>query len=132
MGPCGGGASGLSLWSSSSRGKSAMSRGGDTNRVNALITLVASAASAIFVLLAGNAWQTASERPKELLMFAGLAVALQVAAVDIYGRGAISFSGMGILATGFALGPGAGMVAAVLVAIANLFIQQTRLDRAAA
>ena len=109
-----------------------MSRGGDTNRVNALITLVASAASAIFVLLAGNAWQTASERPKELLMFAGLAVALQVAAVDIYGRGAISFSGMGILATGFALGPGAGMVAAVLVAIANLFIQQTRLDRAAA
>lgn len=108
-----------------------MSRGGDTNRVNALITLVASAASAVFVLLADNVWQTASERPKELIMFAGLAVALQLTAVDIYGRGAISFSGMGILATGFALGPGAGIVAAVLVAIVNLFVQQTRLDRAA-
>jgi putative nucleotidyltransferase with HDIG domain len=108
-----------------------MSRGGDTNRVNALITLVASAASAVFVLLADNAWQTGSERPRELIMFAGLAVALQLTAVDVYGRGAISFSGMGILATGFALGPGAGMVAAVLVATVNVFVQQTRLDRAA-
>ena len=109
----------------------AISRGADTNRVNALITLVASVATAVVVLLADSAWHMASERPKDLIMFAGLAVALQAAAVDIYGRGAISFSGMGILATGFALGPSAGMVAAVLVAIINVFIQQTRLDRAA-
>ena len=87
----------------------ATNRGADTNRVNALITVVASAASAVVVLLADSAWLTASERPKDLIMFAGLAVALQAAAVDIYGRGAISFSGMGILATGFALGPGAGI-----------------------
>ena len=107
-----------------------MSRG-DANRVNALITLVASAASAVFVVLADGAWEVAADRPKELLVFAGLAVALQLAAVEIYGRGALSFSGMGILATGFALGPGAGMVAAILVAIVNIFVQQTRLDRAA-
>jgi putative nucleotidyltransferase with HDIG domain len=108
-----------------------MSRGGDANRVNALITLVASAASAVFVLLADSAWQTASDRPKELIVFAGLAVALQLAAVEIYGRGALSFSGMGILATCFALGAGPGMVAAILVAVVNLFVQQSRLDRAA-
>ena len=108
-----------------------MTRGVDTNRVNAVITLVVSAASAVFVLLADDAWQAASEQPRQLLVFAGLAVALQLAAVEIYGRGALSFSGMGILATGFALGPGAGMLAAMLVAVVNLLVQRGRLDRAA-
>ena len=103
----------------------------DANRVNALITLVASAASAVFVILADGAWSAASGEPEQLVVFCGLAVALQLAAVEIYGRGALSFSGMGILATGFALGPGAGMVAALLVAVVNLFIQRGRLDRAA-
>jgi putative nucleotidyltransferase with HDIG domain len=103
----------------------------DANRVSALITLVASAASAAFVVLADDTWQSASERPQELVVFVGLAVALQLAAVEIYGRGALSFSGMGILATAFALGPGAGMVAAVLVAGVNLLVQHGRLDRAA-
>jgi putative nucleotidyltransferase with HDIG domain len=108
-----------------------VTRGVDANRVNALITVVASAASAVFVLLADGAWETVSERPGQLLVFGGLAVALQLAAVEIYGRGALSFSGMGILATGFALGPGPGMVAALLVAVVNLFVQRGRLDRAA-
>jgi putative nucleotidyltransferase with HDIG domain len=103
----------------------------DASRIGALITLVVSAASAVFVLLADEAWRAASEHPGQLIIFAGLAVALQLAAVEIYGRGALSFSGMGILATGFALGPGPGMVAAILVAVVNLFVQRGRLDRAA-
>ena len=40
-----------------------MTRGVDANRVNALITLVASAASAAFVLLADDAWRAATEHP---------------------------------------------------------------------
>jgi putative nucleotidyltransferase with HDIG domain len=103
----------------------------DASRTGAVITLVASAASAVFVLLADDAWRAASEHLGQLIIFAGLAVALQLAAVEIYGRGALSFSGMGILAMGFALGPGPGMVAAMLVAIVNLFVQRGRLDRAA-
>jgi putative nucleotidyltransferase with HDIG domain len=99
--------------------------------VNALITLVASAATGAFVLLGPGFLHAVSSQPGELVVFAGLAVALQLAAVEIYGRGALSFSGMGILATGFALGPGAGMVAAILVAAVNMVVQQGRLDRAA-
>jgi putative nucleotidyltransferase with HDIG domain len=99
--------------------------------VNGLITLVVSTATGAFVLLAPEALETASNRPGQLVVFCSLAVALQLAAVEIYGRGALSFSGMGILATGFALGPGCAMVAAILVAIVNLLVQQSRLDRAA-
>jgi putative nucleotidyltransferase with HDIG domain len=108
-----------------------VTRAADAGRVNALITLVASAATGVFVLLGPEALSSASTHPEELLVFCGLAVALQLAAVEVYGRGALSFSGMGILATGFALNPGAGMVAASLVAVVNLFVQQKRLDRAA-
>jgi putative nucleotidyltransferase with HDIG domain len=104
---------------------------GDANRVNALIIFVASAGSAVFVALVDGIWQVAAERPDELVLFVALAVGLQLAAVEIYGRGSLSFSGMGILATGFALGPGPGMLAALCVAIVNLLVQQSRLDRAA-
>lgn len=106
-------------------GKGAGTRRGqaDANRVNALIILVASAASALSVAVVDGVWQVASERPDELVVFAALAVALQLAAVEIYGRGSLSFSGMGILATGFALGVAPGMLAAMLVAVVNFFVQ---------
>jgi putative nucleotidyltransferase with HDIG domain len=103
----------------------------DTGRVGALIALVASAAGAAFVLAGGDAWRVASTQTHEFLTFVGLAVALQLAAVEVYGRGALSFSGMGMLAAGFALGPGAAMVAAIGVAVVNLVHQRGRLERAA-
>ncbi len=102
----------------------------DVKVVDALITLVASAATAVFVLVAPDILRAASESPGELIVFVGLAVALQLAAVEIYGRGALSFSGMGILATAFALGAGPAMLAAVLVAAVNFVVQRGRLDRA--
>ncbi|MDP9491288.1 MAG: HD-GYP domain-containing protein [Actinomycetota bacterium] len=101
----------------------------DASHVAALITLVACAASAAFVLFGGDAWRAASEDPGKFVTFVLLAVSLQLAAVEIYGRGALSFSGMGMLAVGFALGPGAGMVAGVLVATVNLIHQWGRLER---
>ena len=55
-----------------------MTRGVDANRVNALITLVASAASAVFVVLADSVWAVASDRPKDLIVFAGLALIASV------------------------------------------------------
>jgi putative nucleotidyltransferase with HDIG domain len=112
-------------WSDTCRGPA------DATRVNALIILVASAASALSVAVVDGVWQVGAERPGELLVFAVLAVALQLAAVEIYGRGSLSFSGMGILATGFALGVAPGMLAALLVAVFNFFVQQSRVDRAA-
>jgi putative nucleotidyltransferase with HDIG domain len=101
----------------------------DASHVGALITLVACVASAAFVLVGGGAWRAASESPERFATFVVLALALQLAAVEIYGRGALSFSGMGMLAVGFALGPGAGMVTGVLVALVNLVHQWGRLER---
>ena len=101
----------------------------DASYVAPFITLVACAASAAFVVFGGDAWRAASQSPGKFAAFVVLAVALQFAAVEIYGRGALSFSGMGMLAVGFALGPGAGMVAGVLVALFNLANQRGRPER---
>lgn len=103
----------------------------DTGRVGSLIALVASAAGGAFVLTGEHAWQVATTQTQDFITFVGLAVALQFAAVEIYGRGALSFSGMGMLATGFVLGPGPAMVAAIGVAVVNLIHQRGRLERAA-
>src|SRR5215210_7581686 len=99
------------------------------SHVGALITLVACVASAAFVVVGPGAWEAASESPGKFATFVILAVALQLAAVEIYGRGALSFSGMGMLAVGFALGPGAGMVTGILVAVVNLIHQWGRFER---
>ncbi len=111
--------------------RSGESAGGiaDASHVGALITLVACGASAAFVVFGGDAWRAATDNPGKFATFVLLALALQLAAVEIYGRGALSFSGMGMLAVGFALGPGAGMVAGVLVALVNLIHQWGRLER---
>lgn len=103
----------------------------DAGRVGALIALVASAAGAAFVLTGDEAWRVASTQTQDFITFVGLAVALQFAAVEIYGRGALSFSGMGMLATGFVLGPGPAMAAAICVAVVNLIHQRGKLERAA-
>jgi len=59
---------------------------------------------------------TLATRPLDLIEFCLVAVALAWTPVQIYGRGSFTFAGAGLLATSFALGIGAGMVAAFLVA----------------
>ena len=95
----------------------------DATHVATLITIVACAASAAFVAFGEDAWDAASQRPGTLGIFLALTVALQLTAVEMYGRGALSFSGVGMLGVGFTLGPGAGMVAGVVVALVNLVRQ---------
>jgi HD domain len=99
------------------------------NPIVLLITVAASAASALAVGVAG--WVgTATAHPLALATFFGVAIALQFVAVEIYGRGAISFGGTGLLALGFAVGPAAAMAAAVVSAAIRLAMGRGRLYRA--
>jgi hypothetical protein len=99
------------------------------NPVAFLITIAASAASALAVAVVGY-WSLALSNPVELVTFVLVALALQFAAVEIYQRGAISFASTGLLALGFAAGPAAAMAAAVVAAAIRLIVGRGRLYRA--
>ena len=103
--------------------------GASPNPVAFLITITASSASALAVALA-HGWAAAADHPIELATFALVALALQFVAVEIYQRGAISFSGMGLIALGFAVGPAVAMAVAVLAAGIRLIVSRGRLYRA--
>jgi hypothetical protein len=100
-----------------------------TSPVTFLITATASAASAMAVALTGY-WSGATSHPLELLTFFSVAIALQFVAVEIYGRGAISFGGTGLLALGFAVGPAAAMAGAIVAAAVRFAVSRGRLYRA--
>jgi hypothetical protein len=100
-----------------------------TSPVVLLITAVASAASALGVGVT-RYWAEATAHPLELATFFGVAIALQFVAVEIYGRGAISFGGTGLLALGFAAGPAAAMAGALVIAAVRLAASRGRLYRA--
>src|SRR5712691_1824702 len=83
----------------------------DPSLVAGFITLVACAASVVLALTAGGAWHSVAERPGAFATFAVLTLVLSVIVVDVYGRGAVNFSGMALLATGmmFGVGPAAAI-----------------------
>ncbi len=97
-----------------------------------LISLVAAAAAAVFALSAVRAWESVRERPWAFLAFLGLTLVLQIASIEVYGRGSFSFGGAGLLALGFTFGVGPAMAAAALMGMANLVVRRrhgARLNR---
>ena len=99
------------------------------NSVAVLITLTTSVASALTVAVARE-WPGIVQRPGAVVTFVAVAIALQFVAVDIYGHGAISFGGTGLLALGFALGPAAAMAGAIVAAAIRLTVSRGRFYRA--
>ena len=89
--------------------------GGDGN-IGVLITIVASVATAAIVLTGETAWNRIHARPLDYACFLLLTIALQLLAVEVYGHGSISVSGIGLLAVGFTFGAGAAMVTAIIAA----------------
>ena len=73
--------------------------------ISVLITLGAVAAGISVTLSAHGMVDLIQDRPIDAAAFALLTLGLQLLAVPIYGRGSISVAAIGILATGFALGP---------------------------
>ena len=93
------------------------SRNGEADpRVNLLITAAAMTASATLALLASQTVETIGERPLAAAYMLGLTLVLQLFSVEIYGRGSIGVSAIGLLAAGYLLGPGPAMAIAVFAA----------------
>jgi hypothetical protein len=96
---------------------------------NLLISLVAAAAAAPIALTAVASWHQVAARPWTFLLFCGLALALQVVSVEVYGRGSMSFSSTGLLALGFVFGAGCALIAGALMGVGNLLWRRGRLNR---
>jgi putative nucleotidyltransferase with HDIG domain len=88
-----------------------------SNSVTLLITITATAAGAALALVGPTAADELSTHPLQAVEFLLLTLALQVTSVPVHGSGRISVSAIGILATGFVLGPGTAMTFALLAAV---------------
>src|SRR5262249_58141870 len=95
-----------------------------------LITGAASAAALLFGLTGDGAVRAITDQPAEFASLVAIVLVLQLATVQVYGRGAMSFAGAGLLAAGFAFGAGAAMLVAVLAAGAYLVRRRGKLHRA--
>jgi HD-GYP domain-containing protein (c-di-GMP phosphodiesterase class II) len=96
---------------------------------NVLISLVACTATAIMASTAVSTWHTLAARPWMFLTFCGLTIALQLVQVEVYGRGATSFAGTGLLAIGFLFTVGSAMLVAALLGLVVLVARRGRLNR---
>jgi putative nucleotidyltransferase with HDIG domain len=96
---------------------------------NVLISVVASAATAIMAVTALHTVHAVSARPWTFLVFCALAVVLQLIQVEVYNRGATSFASAGILAVGFEFGVGPAMVVAASLGFVILAARRGRLNR---
>jgi HD-GYP domain-containing protein (c-di-GMP phosphodiesterase class II) len=92
---------------------------GEPRAIVTLIVAVAGLSLALLAVWAPEIWRVAGEDPVAFVAFGILAGGLTFTSVEIYGRGAVSFAGCGLLATGFALGPGPALLFGVLVAAIN-------------
>jgi putative nucleotidyltransferase with HDIG domain len=103
--------------------------GRDPGAIGALITLAACAASVVIAQTAAESWRLISARPLEFAGFLAVTLALELVVVDVYGKGAMGFSGTGMLATGMMFGAGAGATVGVLCALLRLARTRGRLHR---
>jgi HD-GYP domain-containing protein (c-di-GMP phosphodiesterase class II) len=85
-------------------------------RVFALMSGAGATTAAVLVVSANPLGEAVSRHPLPIAAFGVVVLALAWTPIEIYGRGSFTFSGAGLLATTFAFGVAAGMVAAVLAA----------------
>jgi HD-GYP domain-containing protein (c-di-GMP phosphodiesterase class II) len=104
--------------------------GRDPSSVGLVIGLLVSATAAGLVLTANDTWAQVLSDPVGLVAFLGATVVLQLVAAELYGRGSLSAADVGMLAIGFAFGPGPGMLAAVVMAAVHAAKRRTRPHRA--
>src|SRR5437667_2919121 len=95
---------------------------GPDQRVLALVVGLAVAAGAGLIATGHEIFTTLSHEPLRVATLLALTLALQLFSVQVYGRGSVSVSAIGILATAFVFDTGTTMAVAVLAA----FVQSAR------
>jgi hypothetical protein len=88
-------------------------------RVIRLVVGLAVVASAGLIVASHGLIATVSEKPAQVATLLALTLALQMSSVEIYGRGRVSVSAIGILASAFLFDTGTAMAIAVLAAAAQ-------------
>jgi putative nucleotidyltransferase with HDIG domain len=101
----------------------------ESSHIGGFITLVACIASVVIVQSMNGAWHVVAHKPVAFGAFALLTLILQVIVVDVYGRGTLSYSGTGLLATAIVFGVGPAMILAVLAAVLLLVRMRSPLHR---
>jgi HD domain/MASE9 len=91
-------------------------------RVVALVVGLTIAAGAGLISTAHEIFNTFADQPLRVATLLALTMALQLFSVQVYGRGSVSVSAIGILATAFVFDTGTTMAIAVLAA----FVQSAR------
>jgi putative nucleotidyltransferase with HDIG domain len=101
----------------------------DQSAVSAFIALIACAASVVIALTLHASWVAISSEPGSFATFFVLTVILQVIVVDVYGRGTVSFAGMGLLAIGIMFGAGPAAMTGVVCGVVLLVRMHSPLHR---
>jgi HD domain/MASE9 len=108
---------------------SAASSGLD-ERVVMLVVALAVVACAGLVAASQGLLQTVSNQPARIATLLALTLALQMFSVQVYGRGSVSVSAIGILASAFLFDTGTTMTIAVLAAVAQAIRSRTQIYKA--
>jgi diguanylate cyclase (GGDEF)-like protein len=85
-------------------------------RVAELVGAIAAIAGILAGFLAVGAAHVIADRPWTFLAFLALSAGLQLIGTSVYGRGTDAASAIGIVASGFVLGPGAAVAVALIAA----------------
>ena len=98
--------------------------------IGLIITLAAMPASILLVLTFGRTMQTFIDRPEQVAVFLLLTLALQFFSIEVYGRGSLGVSAVGLLASAFALDVGTAVAIAFVAAAAQWIRRRGLLHRA--
>jgi putative nucleotidyltransferase with HDIG domain len=88
------------------------------------------AASAVLAVTAEHSFRVAIAEPQAVAAFLALVLFLQLFSIELYGRGSLGVSAIGMLAAGFFLGPGPAAFIAVIAAVVQWTRKRGLLHRA--
>jgi putative nucleotidyltransferase with HDIG domain len=100
------------------------------DRVTTLVVTSAIVASAVLVAVARSVGETVADQPGRVVTLLALTLVLQLFSVRVYGRGSVSVSAIGMLASVFLVDTGTAMTIAVVAALAHSVRRQAQPHKA--